>query len=98
MDPDLSYVTTVAGCAVVTSIIVEIAVRAAGPGFNVDRFGPLLAVVVGIIVTVLATAALGLGTALAIGNAVLTGLLAGAAAMGIHDFTSGTIAGSTDTP
>jgi len=96
MDPTLSLVTTVAGAAMVTAIIVEVIVRAAGNSFSVDRFGPLLAILVGIAVTVFATATLGIGTSLTYGQAVLTGLIAGASAMGIHDVGSGTIAGNTD--
>lgn len=98
MDPTLTYVTTVAGCAAVTAIIVEVIIRAAGAGFSVDRFGPLLALGIGILVAVLATAALGIGTSQTFGQAVLTGLLAGASAMGLHDIASGTIAGGSDTP
>lgn len=94
-DPTLALLLTVAGAATVTSILVEVIVRAAGTGFNTDRFGPLLAIIVGIIVTVVATAALGLATTAGAAQAVLTGIFAGASAMGIHDTVSGTIAGGS---
>lgn len=93
IDPTLALLLTVAGASTVTTALVEVFVRALGPGFNTDRFGPLLALVVGVTVTVVATAALGFTAVPNLAQAVLTGIFAGASAMGIHDTVTGTIAG-----
>jgi len=86
----LTEAATLAGAAVLTGILVEVLKRALAWGAaQVDRFGPLVAVVVGVLVTVLVSLArpipAGLDVAEAIASAVITGILAGAAASGLYD-------------
>jgi len=73
---------TVAGATVVVSIIVGVVMKALkfSPEHQ-DRFGPLVAIAIGIIVV--GAAALYSGADLA--QALITGLLAGAASMGLYD-------------
>ena len=74
-------VLTLAGAAVVVSGLVEIIIRALAWDEAIQgRFGPLLAVIVGVIVV--EAAALASGADLA--QAALTGGLAGFTAMGVH--------------
>lgn len=73
---------TLGGAAIVVSILVEITKRALGwSGPTVDRFGPLLAVVLGTLVVGLAGALQGADPL----ASTLTGLLAGASAVGLYD-------------
>lgn len=75
---------TVAGLAIATTLVVKIITSAWKPTVEqLDRFGPLLAVGVALL--------LGVPAALYLGSdpvqAVLTGLIAGASAAGIYDTT-----------
>jgi hypothetical protein len=92
MDPTLGALLTVAGLAPVVSIIVEALVRAAGPTFPTDRVGPIVAIVIGVVTAVLASYSLDLLTKASVATAVLTGILAGGTAMGIHDVVTGAAA------
>lgn len=77
----VAAVLTLAGAGLVVSPLVEVVIRAlAWDEPTQGRFGPLLALALGIVVVVAAAAASG-------GNlpqAVLTGAMAGFMAMGIH--------------
>jgi len=73
---------TLGGAAIVVAIVVEVLKRALGwSGATVDRFGPLLAVVVGTLIVGLAGALQGADPL----ASTLTGLLAGASAVGLYD-------------
>ena len=89
---DLTQAITLAGASILVGILVEVLKRALAWGqAQVDRFGSLVAIVVGILVVVLLNAAQGLITGpnpwqpLAV--AIITGILAGAAASGLYDGT-----------
>lgn len=75
----LNDLQTVAGVAILVAILVQLF-----KGLVEDRSVPLLAVIVGIVVGVLASIALGQSAPVDIGNAVLTGLLGGASAVGLY--------------
>lgn len=78
----LTDVLTIGGAAVVTSIITQVIRTAvAWSPATTDRFGPALAVAVGVAVTLLAGAATGADLI----QSGLTGLLAGASAVGLYD-------------
>lgn len=82
MDLGTTDLLTVAGATVVVTIIVEVLMRAIKPSPETkDRIGPLVAVGVGVLVV--GAAALYNGADL--GQALLTGLLSGAAAIGLYD-------------
>ena len=73
---------TVAGATVVVSIIVGVVLRALNLSpESKDRFGPLIAIGIGVVVV----GAAALYSGADIGQALLTGLLAGSAAMGLYD-------------
>jgi len=75
---------TLGGATIVVTIVVEVIKRAlAMSEAAVTRFGPLLAVGVGVLVVTAAAFAQGAR----LDAAILTGLLAGAAASGIYSFT-----------
>lgn len=77
---------TVAGAAAFEVLILQVVWQAAKPTPEFkDRFGPLIAILAGIAITVIAALAVP-GTD--IGQAVLTGIMAGFSAMGIHDTAS----------
>lgn len=87
--PSLEALRTVAGASIVVVVILQVLWATWKPLPAVkDQFGPLVAIVVGIIVTVVATLVAppssGNGGA-DIVSAILNGLFAGAASMGIHD-------------
>lgn len=81
----LSYVTSVAGLAALVAIVEEVIVRAAGAGFDTDRFGPLLALGLGIVAAVAGQVAVGIVSGAGVVGAIVTGILAGSAAMAGHD-------------
>lgn len=90
MDPTVENLTTVAGLAGVTFVVVEIVLRAWAPSAATkDRFGPLLAVLIAVALGEIATAVLQIsGDGLApieLLQAFITGLVAGSSSMGIHD-------------
>lgn len=77
---------TLGGAAAIVTIIVEVIKRAAALNdAQIARFGPLMSVVVGMVVTIGAAFA----QSAPYDEAVLTGLLAGAAASGIYSFAKG---------
>lgn len=81
-EPTVGMLATVAGVALITTIIVEVILRAAAvSGATKDRFGPLLALTVGVVLSVVG----GLATGVDPVTAFLTGILGGASAMGTHD-------------
>lgn len=85
MDPSLEALLTVAGNAPVVIVLVEAVKLALGLSpASVERFGPLLAIVVGIVVAEFAALALG-QSGRDLSRAVLTGLVSGATAMGIYN-------------
>ena len=82
MPAQLSDLLTVGGLTVVVAIVVEVIKRAAAmTDAAIERFGPLMAVVVGVIVG----GGVALYQAQDVAQAVLVGLLAGASAMGLSD-------------
>jgi len=89
--PTLASLTTVAGAAILVSVLLQFAVL---PVLNLspatrDRFGPLIAIVVGVIVVEIATLTVVTGaTRQDVGQGLLNGIFAGLAAIGIHDVTS----------
>ena len=80
MDPTLQTLLTITGAAPVVAILNAAILKAAGPDFNRDRFGPLFALLLGVVVTLGATLFLGLAARPDIGQAILTGIISGAAA------------------
>ncbi len=80
MELTLNDLLTVSGLAVVVTIITQLV-----KGFVDERWVPLLAVAVGIVLAVVASVALGLYGVAAVAQAALTGLLGGAAAIGIYE-------------
>lgn len=93
MDPSLESLLTIAGAAPVVTILNAALIKAFGSGFNRDRFGPLLALALGVVVTLLAAAALGLTASTNIGQGVLTGIIAGASAIGLYETAKGSVLG-----
>lgn len=92
-EAQLSVLMTVAGAAVAVAIITEIIIRAAAMTSEMkDRFGPLMAVVIGILVVEVAAVGLGIGTRQDIVQGLFSGIFAGASAMGIHDVITGPVA------
>ncbi len=82
----LNDLLTVGGLAVVVNILVQLA-----KGWVEDRFIPLFAVGVGMAVAVAATAALQHYGVEAVAQALLTGLLAGATAIGLYKLQNGAV-------
>ncbi len=85
-DLTIANLTSVAGAVVLVTILVEVIKRAAAlTSAAVDRFGPALAIALGVVVVVAATLLTAPITPAGVGQAVLTGILAGAAAAGLSD-------------
>jgi hypothetical protein len=81
---EVSELLTLGGAVVVVTIVVEVIKRAlAMDEAAITRFGPFLAIAVGIVTTCAAAVA----QTAPLDAAVLTGLLAGASASGIYSFT-----------
>ena len=94
LDPQAAALLTVAGLAPIVSMLSQLIWRTAGhdgAGDAVrDRFGPIVAVGVAVVLAEVAlwvTASIGV-TRLDIFQAALTGGVAGLAAIGIHDLTT----------
>ncbi len=86
----VSDLQTLGGATIVVALIVEIVKRAvAWTPATVDRFGPLVAAFLGIALVV----SVGAYEHADLAQSALTGLLAGASAMGLSD-AAGTVAGS----
>ncbi len=79
MEMTLNDLLTVSGLAVVVTILTQLF-----KGFVDERWVPLFAVAIGITLAVGASVALGLYGVPAVAQAILTGLLGGAAAIGIY--------------
>ena len=83
--PSLSDLTTVAGAAILTAVLVFLIGKVWKPTpEQADRFLPLISVLVGIIVVVVASLALGLGGSDLV-QGVVNGIFAGLAASGGYD-------------
>ena len=85
--PTLASLQTVAGATILTWALMYVIVRAlALTADALDRFGALLAVLIGVVVTV-AAVALGVVNAAApdFGQAVVNGIFAGLAAVGVNE-------------
>lgn len=84
---DLAQAATLGGASVLVVILMEALKRALAWGATqVDRFGAILAIGMGVVIVVLATAAQGAITgADDTATAVIQGILAGAAASGLYD-------------
>ena len=96
--PELDPVA-VASVAAITTLIVQVILTATAlPAPASSRWGPLIALVVGVVVVIAGAAASGppLSSAL-LGAAVLTGLAGGLSAMGIHNIATKSAAGSAVT-
>jgi hypothetical protein len=79
MELTISDLLTVSGLAVVITIVVQLA-----KGWIEERFVPLFAVAVGVCLAVIASVVLQQYGPEAVAQAVLTGLLGGASAIGIY--------------
>jgi hypothetical protein len=83
---DTSELLTLGGVAIVVTILTEVIKRAAAMSDDViARFGPLLAVTLGVVIAILASWYQGADLV----AGALTGLLAGASASGIYSYTKG---------
>lgn len=83
---DIGQAATLAGATILVGLIVEAIKRALAWGqAQVDRFGPLFSMAVGIIVVLLLTAATTAVTLEVLAAGIVTGILAGAAASGLYD-------------
>ena len=80
MELTLNDLLTVGGLAIVVTIVTQLA-----KPFLAERWIPLFAVLVGVAVAVLATAALGRYGVEPVAQAILTGVLGGAAAIGLYE-------------
>ena len=89
--PTLASLTTVAGAAILTAVLLQfivLPVLKLAPATQ-DRFGPLIAIIIGIVVVELATVTVVTGpTRQDIGQGLLNGLFAGLSAIGIHSVTT----------
>lgn len=84
----LAQLTTVAGIASATALLSEVLWRTLAVAAAVkDRFGPIVALAIGVIVGVLASLVLGLGGQ-DLAQSVINGAVGGLAAIGIHDLFS----------
>lgn len=95
--PAIATLTTVAGAAILASVLIQFAIL---PLLNLspatqDRFGPLLAIIVGIVIVELATFTVVTGaTKQDIGQGLVNGIFAGLAAIGIHNVTTKSLLGA----
>lgn len=94
MELSVQDVLTVAGAAVVVLILTGV-IKTALPNFDSARFGAALAVGLGIVIVAGANATALAEVRLGWGEAVLTGILAGASAAGIYDAGKGLGSGAT---
>ena len=84
MELTLQDLLTTGGATALVLILTAVLKRT-WPNFNSDRFGAITAIVLGIAIVALANAGTIVEVRLGWGEAVLTGLLAGAAASGLYD-------------
>lgn len=86
----VEMLTTVAGLALVTGMIVFVIRKAAAlSGAAMDRFGALLSVAVAIVLAIVAGVVTGSTAGIDVVQGVLNGLVAGLAASGGYDVLSG---------
>ena len=85
--PTLQSLVTVAGAASLVAVIIQLYFNMARPApATQDRFGPILAVILGIIVVEVATFTVVTGVGKAdIVQGAINGLFAGLASMGLHN-------------
>lgn len=87
--PTVSSLVTLAGATAATLVIVEVLKRAlALTAEQKSRYLPLISVVVGILIALLGTYALGLTARVDLVQALITGLFAGVAASGTFDLVT----------
>lgn len=77
-----------APAAIVVSLIVQIV-----KGWIVERFIPVAAVLIGMALVLVASILLEKTSIVELGNAALTGFMAGASAIGLYDLTQRTVRG-----
>ena len=95
--PALSSLTTVAGISLVVTAIEAFLLPALNLSTEAsNRFGPLLAVILGIIVALVATFTIVTGVGREdVVSAILNGIFGGLAAIGIHQVATKTALGQT---
>lgn len=86
MDPtQVQALGSVAGVAAVTFLVVQIIKPAlAWPQATQDRFMPLIAVLIGVVLGIVGTVAFGAIDRVSVVQAVLTGLFGGSTAVGLY--------------
>lgn len=92
--PTIQALTTVGGAAILVAVLVQLYLNVAqlAPGTQ-DRFGPVIAVVLGIVIVEIATATVVTGAGRAdFAQGAVNGIFAGLASMGIHNVVTKTIA------
>lgn len=72
---------TAAGASAFVLLLLQVLWKTAGDTIDKDRFGPIISIVTGVIVVVVASFVTGNDPA----QGVLTGITAGFVAMGLHD-------------
>ena len=93
--PTVAALLTVAGAAVAVALIVQLLLNTLqlAPATQ-DRFGPLIAVIVGVLIVEAATFTVGVGTTgTDIFQGAINGVFAGLASMGIHNIWTKTVIG-----
>ena len=95
MEFGIQDVLTITGATTLILILVGV-VKRAWPNFDSSRWGAVLAIVLGLILVCGANALSLAEVQLGWGQAVLTGILAGASASGIYDAATGTVRGFVD--
>jgi hypothetical protein len=97
--PTLQALTTVAGATIVVAAVMQVllGVLKLAPDTQ-DRFGPVLAILVGIVVVEAAVATVVTGAGKAdYFQGLITGLFAGLAAIGVHSVVTHTVIGDQQT-
>lgn len=94
--PTVAALTTVAGAAILITVILQVLFRTLtlDPAVQ-DRFGPVIAIVIGIIVVELATATVISGSGDGdFFQGLINGIFAGLSAVGFHGFVNQTVIGT----
>lgn len=94
--PTVAALTTVAGAAILITVILQVAFRTLSLDATLqDRFGPLIAIVIGIVVVEVATATVITGAGKAdYFQGAINGFFAGLSAVGLHGFVNQTLIGT----
>ncbi len=88
--PTVQALTTVAGAAVLVAVLLFVGVKAAKPSADfMDRFGPLIAVGLGVLVVLFAEFVLKTTATEDLGQGVINGIFAGLTAAGGYDVING---------